>query len=78
VSFAVKGFFSDVEITTNLKRRDFLSKCFKAGAAGCAFLYGNKLFDQDPVKAECEKELWKNYPKFKENVLEAQQKYLSV
>ena len=158
---------------TDLKRRDFVTKCFKAGVTGCAFLYGNKIFAQDPVKlkksdlknltycgftcnnqctlyratmensmelrmkaykefkwkekfnvdfdpdkifcygckpkdkplsinvnactvrkcaiekghdsciectslAACDKELWKNYPKFKENVMEAQKKYLSV
>lgn len=34
----------------DLKRRDFLSKCFKAGVTGCALLYGNKLLAQDPVK----------------------------
>jgi hypothetical protein len=158
---------------TELKRRDFLSKCLKAGAAGCAFLYGNKLFAQETVKLKksdlknltycgftcneqctlykatiensmelkmkafkefkwkekfnvdfdadkifcygckpkdkplsinvnvctvrkcaiekghdvciecteltgCEKELWKNYPKFKQNIIEAQKKYLNV
>jgi hypothetical protein len=35
---------------TDLKRRDFLTKCFKAGVTGCALLYGNKLSAQDPVK----------------------------
>ncbi len=28
--------------------------------------------------AACDKELWKSYPKFKENVLAAQKMYLSV
>jgi hypothetical protein len=35
---------------TNLKRRDFVTKCFKAGVTGCALLYGNSLLAQDPVK----------------------------
>jgi hypothetical protein len=39
---------------TDLKRRDFIFKCFKAGAAGCAVLYGNSLFAQDPVKLKKE------------------------
>jgi hypothetical protein len=39
---------------TELKRRDFISKCFKAGATGCALLYGNSLFAQDPLKLKKE------------------------
>jgi anaerobic selenocysteine-containing dehydrogenase len=39
---------------TELKRRDFISKCFKAGATGSALLYGNSLFAQDPVKLKKE------------------------
>jgi hypothetical protein len=39
---------------TELKRRDFISKCFKAGATGCALLYGNSLFSQDPMKLKKE------------------------
>jgi hypothetical protein len=35
---------------TNLKRRDFLTKCVKAGVAGCALLSSGNLFAQDPVK----------------------------
>ena len=35
---------------TELKRRDFVTKCFKAGVAGCALFYGNSLQGQDPVK----------------------------
>ena len=35
---------------TEIKRRDFVTKCFKAGVTGCALLYGNSLFAQDPVK----------------------------
>jgi hypothetical protein len=37
-----------------LKRRDFISKCFKAGATGCVALYGNSLLGQDPVKLKKE------------------------
>jgi hypothetical protein len=33
---------------TEIKRREFLGKCFKAGAAGCALFYGNSLLAQDP------------------------------
>jgi hypothetical protein len=39
---------------TGLKRRDFISKCLKAGAAGCALLYSNALFAQDPIKLKKE------------------------
>jgi hypothetical protein len=35
---------------TDVKRREFISKCFKAGAAGCALLYGNSLFGQETIK----------------------------
>jgi hypothetical protein len=35
---------------TELKRRDFISKCLKAGAAGCALLCGNSLFGQEIFK----------------------------
>ncbi len=35
---------------TQLKRRDFVSKCLKAGVTCCAFAYGKSLSAQDPVK----------------------------
>jgi hypothetical protein len=35
---------------TEIKRRDFVSKCFKAGVTGCALFYGNSLLAQDQVK----------------------------
>jgi hypothetical protein len=35
---------------TEIKRRDFVTKCFKAGVTGCAFLYGNSLLARDSVK----------------------------
>jgi hypothetical protein len=159
---------------TELKRRDFVTKCFKAGVTGCALFYDNSLLALDPVKqlqksdlktltfcgykcsdectlykatmanspelkkkayeefkwkekfnldfdagkifcygckprdkplsinvnactirkcaveksyeccieckdlAACDKELWKNYPQFKEKVIEAQKKYLNT
>lgn len=34
---------------TEIKRRDFVTKCFKAGVTGCALLYGNSILTQDPV-----------------------------
>ena len=40
---------------TELKRRDFVTKCFKAGVAGCALVYGNSLLAQDPVKQQLKK-----------------------
>jgi hypothetical protein len=43
-----------MDMKTVLRRRDFVSKCFKAGAAGCALLYGNPLFAQDSVKLKKE------------------------
>ena len=33
---------------TNLKRREFVGKFLKAGAAGCALVYGNSLLAEDP------------------------------
>jgi hypothetical protein len=39
---------------TELKRRDFISKCFRAGATGCVLLCGNSLFAQDPTKLKKE------------------------
>jgi len=35
---------------TELKRRDFVAKCLKAGAAGCALFYGNSIFAQETGK----------------------------
>lgn len=35
---------------TEIKRRDFVTKCFKAGVTGCALLYGNSLLASDLVK----------------------------
>jgi len=35
---------------TEIKRRDFVTKCFKAGVTGCTFLYGNSLLVRDYVK----------------------------
>jgi hypothetical protein len=35
---------------TELKRRDFVTKCFMAGIGCCAFAYGNSLNAQDPVQ----------------------------
>jgi hypothetical protein len=32
-----------------LKRRDFVTKCFKAGVTGCAFFYSNSLWAKDQV-----------------------------
>jgi len=32
---------------TNLKRREFVGKCFKAGVAGCSLVYGNSLLAED-------------------------------
>ena len=40
---------------TELKRRDFVTKCFKAGVTCCAFVYGNSLLAQDPVKQQLKK-----------------------
>jgi hypothetical protein len=40
---------------TDLKRRDFLTKCFKAGVACCALAYGNSLQAQDPLKQKVQK-----------------------
>ena len=40
---------------TELKRRDFVTRCFKAGVAGCALVYGNSLLAQDPVKQQLKK-----------------------
>jgi len=37
-------------IKTELKRRDFVTKCFKAGVTGCALFYSNSLWAKDPVK----------------------------
>jgi hypothetical protein len=34
---------------TGIKRRDFVTKCFKAGVTGCALLYGNSILALDPV-----------------------------
>jgi hypothetical protein len=34
---------------TEIKRRDFVTKCFKAGVTGCALLYGNSLLARDTV-----------------------------
>jgi hypothetical protein len=39
---------------TELKRRDFISKCFNASVTCCALLYGNSLFAQDPFKLKKE------------------------
>jgi len=35
---------------TELKRRDFVTKCFKAGVAGCALFYSKSLWAKDQVK----------------------------
>jgi hypothetical protein len=35
---------------TELKRRDFVTTCFKAGIACCALSYGNSLTGQDPLQ----------------------------
>lgn len=43
-----------MQMKTELKRRDFISRCLKAGATGCALLYGNSLFAQDPLKLKKE------------------------
>jgi hypothetical protein len=40
---------------TELKRRDFVTKCFKAGVTCCALVYGNSLLAQDPVKPQLKK-----------------------
>jgi hypothetical protein len=40
---------------TELKRRDFVTKCFKAGVTCCALVYGNSLQAQDPVKQKVPK-----------------------
>ena len=37
---------------TELKRRDFDTRCFKAGVACCALSYGNMITGQDPVKQQ--------------------------
>ena len=33
---------------TDIKRREFLGKCLKAGVAGCALVYANPLMAKDP------------------------------
>jgi hypothetical protein len=43
-----------MKMKTEIKRRDFVTKCFKAGVTGCAILYGNSLFGQDPLKLKKE------------------------
>jgi hypothetical protein len=40
---------------TELKRRDFVAKCFKAGVTCCALAYGNSLLALDPEKQQLEK-----------------------
>ena len=40
---------------TELKRRDFVSKCFKAGLTCCALVYGNSLLGQEQVKQKGQK-----------------------
>jgi len=46
---------------TELKRRDFVTRCFKAGVAGCALFYGSSLLAQDPVKQQLKKSDLKNF-----------------
>jgi len=43
-----------MQMKTELKRRDFISKCLKAGATGCVVLYSNSLFAQNPLKLKKE------------------------
>lgn len=42
---------------TELKRHEFITRCFKAGATGCALLYGNSILafnvDFDPARVFC-------------------------
>jgi|WetSurMetagenome_2_1015567.scaffolds.fasta_scaffold00407_12 hypothetical protein len=38
-----------IVMRTDLKRRDFVTRCFKAGVSGCALLYGTPVFAQDQV-----------------------------
>ena len=40
---------------TELKRRDFVGKCFKAGVACGALVYGNSMLAQDPAKKQEQK-----------------------
>jgi hypothetical protein len=40
---------------TELKRRDFVGKCFKAGVTCGALVYGNSLLAQDPVNKQVQK-----------------------
>jgi len=39
----------------NLKRRDFVNTCFRAGVACCALSFGTTLLAQDPAKKQDEK-----------------------
>jgi hypothetical protein len=44
-----------MKMKTELKRREFVTTCFKAGVACCAIGYGNSLQAQDPAKQEVKK-----------------------
>lgn len=39
----------------DLKRRDFVTKCFKTGVTCCALVYGNSALAQDPIKQQPQK-----------------------
>ena len=37
---------------TEIKRRDFVTKCFKAGVTGCALLYGNSILAGESLEQD--------------------------
>ena len=55
---------------TEIKRRDFVTKCFKAGVTGCALLYGNSLLARDTANQGQKPDLKENNNEMKKKAFE--------